>query len=57
MGEKEEKMKNKVDELYKDNIPVNYNLMQNYESGIWQKYVSYIKNMWMTSSGVTSLRP
>ena len=41
----DEEILKKVDELYKDNIPVNYNLMQNYESGIWQKYVSYIKNM------------
>lgn len=35
----------KVNELEKDGVTVKYNLMQNYDSGIWQKYVSYIKNM------------
>lgn len=35
----------KVRELEKDDINVRYDLMQNYESGIWQKYVSYIKSM------------
>ena len=35
----------RVNELEKEGQSVHYNLMQNYESGIWQKYVSYIKNM------------
>lgn len=35
----------KVQELENEGISVHYTLMQNYESGIWQKYVSYIKNM------------
>ena len=41
----DEAMMAKVHELEKDGITVTYTLMQNYESGIWQKYVSYIKNM------------
>lgn len=35
----------KVKELEADGFDVHYTLMQNYESGIWQKYVSYIKNL------------
>ena len=35
----------KVKELENDGLDVHYGLMQNYESGIWQRYVSYIKNM------------
>lgn len=41
----DEKIKEKVRELEDEGTSVHYNLMQNYESGIWQKYVSYIKNM------------
>ena len=41
----DEKIMEKVNELEQDDIHVSYNLMQNYESGIWQKYVSYVKNM------------
>lgn len=41
----DEKIMNKVNELEKEGQSVYYNLMQNYESGIWQKYSSYIKNM------------
>lgn len=35
----------KVKELEDAGFTVRYNLMKNYDSGIWQKYVSYIKNM------------
>ena len=41
----DEKILQKVKELEGEGISVHYNLMQNYESGIWQKYVSYVKNM------------
>ena len=41
----DEKILEKVHELEKEGLSVSYTLMQNYESGIWQKYVSYIKNM------------
>jgi hypothetical protein len=41
----DQKIMQKVHELEKEGQSVHYNLMQNYESGIWQKYVSYIKNM------------
>jgi len=41
----DEAILNKVNELEADGISCKYGLMQNYESGIWQKYVSYIKNM------------
>ena len=41
----DEKILEKVSELEKEGVTVHYSLMQNYESGIWQKYVSYIKNM------------
>lgn len=35
----------KVKELKTEGRSVSYNLMRNYESGIWQRYTSYIKNM------------
>lgn len=41
----DEKIMEKVNELEKEDVNVFYNLMQNYDSGIWQKYTSYIKNM------------
>ena len=41
----DEKILQKVRELENEGLSVHYNLMQNYESGIWQKYVSYVKNM------------
>ena len=41
----DEKILATVKELEKEGVSVHYSLMQNYESGIWQKYVSYIKNM------------
>ena len=41
----DEKIMSKVHELESEDVSIHYNLMQNYESGIWQKYVSYVKNM------------
>ena len=41
----DEQIMKKVNELEKEGITVFYNLMKNYDSGIWQKYTSYIKNM------------
>ena len=39
------KIMNEVNKLEQDGNVVYYQMMQNYESGIWQKYTSYIKNM------------
>ena len=36
---------NKVNELQRDDNPVIYGLMEEYQSGNWQKYMTYIKNM------------
>jgi energy-coupling factor transporter ATP-binding protein EcfA2 len=41
----DQKILEKVNELEKEGVTAYYNLMQNYESGIWQKFTSYIKNM------------
>ena len=41
----DQKILAKVNELEKEGATVYYNLMQSYESGNWQKYTSYIKNM------------
>lgn len=41
----DEQILEKVNELQKQGLQVHYNLMVNYNSGIWQKYTSYVKNM------------
>ena len=46
----DEQILEKVNELQEQGLQVHYNLMVNYDSGIWQRYTSYIKNMpdtWM----------